>query len=103
MAHEDCFYSIAKNTGRPTVIIYDRGMMDTMGYIGPVGWKRILEKTGWTNIGLRDNRYDAIVHLVSAAVDAPDFYNYGNVARYETVEQAAERDELMRAAYIGHN
>jgi len=103
LAHEECFYNIAKNSGKPTVIIHDRGMMDTVGYIGHEGFRRILNKTGWTYYDLRDNRYDAVVHLISAAVDAPEFYNHGNVARYETVEQAAERDKFLRTAYVGHN
>jgi hypothetical protein len=45
----------------------DRGLMDSLGYVGKEVWDRILESTGWSNIELRDNRYDAVIHLVTAA------------------------------------
>jgi hypothetical protein len=38
---------------------------------------------------MRDNRYDGILHLVTAADGAEDFYeNQTNEARYENIEQA---------------
>ena len=77
--------------------------MDSIAYTGHERWKNILSKNGWTNIELRDQRYDAIVHLVTAAIEAPDFYGYGNEARYETVEEAAAKDKLLRTAHVGHN
>ena len=52
---------------------------------------------------MRDNRYDAVVHLISAADGAEEFYNTDNEARFETVEQAVERDRELRKAYVGHN
>lgn len=41
--------------------------------------------------------------MVTAAIDAEEYYDYENEARYETVEEAAERDIQLRTAYIGHN
>lgn len=35
---------------------------------------------------LRDKRYDAILHMITAADGAKDFYNKSNEVRYETVE-----------------
>jgi len=32
---------------------------------------------------LRDFRYDAVIHLVTAAHGAEEFYGYDNKARYE--------------------
>lgn len=100
---EDNIYSIAKTMAEPAVLICDRGLMDTIGYIGHEEWKNILSKTGWTNIELRDKRYDAVIHMVTAAIDAEEYYDLENEARYETVEEAAERDAQLRTAYIGHN
>lgn len=62
-----------------------------------------MQETGWSNIELRDKRYDAVIHLVTAADGAEEFYDYDNTARYETVEEAVERDKALRTAYIGHN
>ena len=52
---------------------------------------------------LRDNRYDAVVHMVTAADGAEEFYaNLSNEARYESVEEAVEKDRKLREAYMGH-
>lgn len=52
---------------------------------------------------MRDNRYDGILHLVTAADGAEDFYeNQTNEARYENIEQAKQQDERLRKAYFGH-
>ena len=39
---------------------------------------------------LRDQRYDAVIHMISAADGAAEFYGYDNVARHETIEQAIQ-------------
>lgn len=43
---------------------------------------------GWNLFQLRDKRYDAIVHMITAADGATDFFNKSNEARYESIEQA---------------
>lgn len=103
MSLEDVVYNLAKGTGDPSVIVMDRGLMDSVGYCGWDTWAKILEKTGWSTEELRDTRYDAVVHLVTAADGAPEHYDYGNASRYETVEEAVERDKCLRTAYLGHN
>ena len=100
---EDTIKNLAVISGVPSVIFCDRGLMDTVGYIGWDSWKRILKKTGFTNIELRDHRYDAVIHMVSAADGCPEYYEQDNVARYESVEEAVIRDRELRKAYVGHN
>jgi hypothetical protein len=41
--------------------------------------------------------------MVTAAEGAEEFYDYGNEARYENVEQARARDKRLRDAYLGHH
>lgn len=53
-------------------------------------------------VSLRDNRYDAVLHLVTAADGAEAFYGTDNVARYEDTSQAIEKDKRLREAYMGH-
>ena len=77
--------------------------MDTVGYSGLELWAKILKHTGWNNIDLRDKRYDAVIHMVTAADGAEQFYNLDNFARYETVEEAVKTDKALQKAYIGHN
>ena len=52
---------------------------------------------------LRDIRYDAVIHLVTAANGAPEFYtSENNVARYETVEMAVDVDNNLQKSWTGH-
>jgi hypothetical protein len=52
---------------------------------------------------LRDNRYDGIMHMVTAADGAEKFYaSLNNEARYESVAEAVEKDKRLREAYMGH-
>lgn len=47
-------------------------------------------------------RYDAVIHLVTAAKGAPDFYTVDNNAtRTETPEQAIQVDDATRRAWLG--
>lgn len=38
IALEDNIYNIAKAMGQPSVLICDRGLMDTIGYVGHEQW-----------------------------------------------------------------
>ena len=52
---------------------------------------------------LRDHRYDAVLHLVTAADGAEAFYaSLNNEARYESIPEAVEKDKKIRDAYFGH-
>lgn len=53
---------------------------------------------------LCDNRYDAILHMCTAADGAEKFYaSLNNEARYESIEEAVEKDKKLRNAYMGHS
>lgn len=34
---------------------------------------------------VKDKRYDAVIHMVTAAEGAEEFYDYGNEARFEDI------------------
>jgi len=62
-----------------------------------------MDDLGVSTINIRDNRYDAVIHLVTAADGAEKFYaTLTGEARYESAEEAREKDELLRQAYMGH-
>jgi hypothetical protein len=42
-------------------------------------WQRILKKCNWNNIDFRDNRYDQVIHLVSSANGAHQFYQCSEI------------------------
>lgn len=99
---EDVFLDIAINSGQSCVVLMDRGVMDGSAYTSPKIWKAILNETGWTTIQLRDRRYDAVIHLVTSADGAEEFYGKNNEARYETIEQARDVDRKLINAWTGH-
>jgi len=77
--------------------------MDGSAYTDENVWQAILDETGWSTIQLRDRRYEAVVHLVSAADGAEEHYNAdNNVARYENIKEAVELDKRLINAWVGH-
>uniref|UniRef100_A0A6B2L5P0 NadR/Ttd14 AAA domain-containing protein n=1 Tax=Arcella intermedia TaxID=1963864 RepID=A0A6B2L5P0_9EUKA len=103
MVLEDAFYNIASSTGQPSVIISDRGTMDPAAYMSRDQWQVVLDESKWNLVDLRDRRYDAVLHLVTAALGAEKFYTTeNNTARTETLTQAQELDQKILNAWIGH-
>lgn len=101
---EDTFYQLAEMCDEPAVLICDRGCMDGSAYIAPGEWDQMLTNIGQSNVDLRDGRYNAILHLVTAADGKEEFYStVNNVARTETPEMACEIDLKLRKAWVGHS
>lgn len=105
---EDTFTEIAENCslteGRHAVLLCDRGTMDVLAYIGKDTFDEVLEDNGWTVPQLRDQRYEAVVHLVTAAIGAEDFYTLeNNKARMESRDEAISLDGKLSRAWVGHN
>lgn len=85
------------------VILCDRGAMDHKAYFPSVeSWERLLKEREYDLVDLRDG-YVGVVHLVSTALGAEEFYSLcNNPARSETPEQAIERDAKTRECWNGH-
>ena len=86
MALEDQFSELARNEGLPSVILCDRGLMDGSAYVSEELWSAVLDEVGMSHMQLRDKRYDGVIHMVTAADGAAQFYNKGNEARYENLQ-----------------
>lgn len=43
--------------------------------ITPEKWEKMMKDNNWNNVELRDNRYNQIIHMVSAANGAEDYYS----------------------------
>lgn len=142
LAVERNLTTIAASTGRPSIIIFDRGCLDAKGYMDLPTWARVLGEadstssdTGTVKKGVTEsyllNRCersqkstlplclhvppsdlvqscpsdDGVLHLVTAADGAPEYYKYGKVTddsgnvviRHETPEQAVALDVQTRA------
>jgi len=97
LALEDAFSQVA---GDRTIMICDRGALDNKVYNTAEGWAELERATGWTDPRLL-SRYDAVIHLVSAADGAIGYYHLGG-HRYETPTEAAVQDKATQAAWLGH-
>ena len=103
MVLEDGFYELARLADVPAVVLCDRGTMDGRAYCSDDEWAAILTYGNYTVEELRDARYDAVIHLVTAAMGAEQHYNNANnAARRETVEEARAIDEITRSKWMGH-
>lgn len=103
IALEDSFNTIASASTRPSYILSDRGAVDGRAYMPDHLWFTMLKENGWDMVGLRDARYDLVVHLITAADGAPDFYSLeNNKARSESSEEACAVDRRTQKAWVGH-
>ena len=104
---EDSFTKMAETIDKPVIIVCDRGTMDISTYLTEDFWNRIISEQGYTNTQLRE-RYDAVLHLVSAADGAEQFYTTANNAqRVEKADEkglqiARELDKRVIEAWTGH-
>lgn len=103
MQLERSFIQIGESTGRPTVVILDRGLLDVGAYLPAAVWTGvILAENGLTEASLAA-RYDLVLHLVTAADGAEKFYTTeNNAARTETAEEARALDKKIRKCYTAH-
>lgn len=103
---EDRMFSIAKkyrDKGKKVIVLCDRGTMDCEAYIGEKGFTKMIKDLGYTHRDLCDNRYHAVIHLRSTAVDAEEFYTLSNnTARKESINDAKKLDKLTLEAWIRH-
>ena len=107
LALEDSFMRLAETCTKPTFVVCDRGTMDISAYIAPDMWNDITGKCGTSPNELR-HRYDAVLHLVSAADGAEQYYTTAtNSARYEQANEeglriARDLDKKVNRAWKGH-
>ena len=90
---EDGLERYAKTTGADSVLICDRGLMDGAGYMDRSEFELLLKESNLDFVTARDTRYNAVLHLVTAADGAEPFYTLANnQTRTETVEEARHQD-----------
>ena len=95
MQIEDSFLRIAASTGRPSVIVMDRGLIDIAAYLPKEQWRELLAANASTEADLA-SRYNMVLHLTTAAEGAEKFYTTANNhARTETAEEARALDAKM--------
>lgn len=100
---EQVYDGIARNlNSEKCIIVYDRGLMDNSAYITKEQFDALLEKHNFSRLDFMD-RYDLVLHLVTAADGAKEFYTLSNnEARSETAEEAIALDRKTMNAWNGH-
>eukprot|EP00441_Pelagodinium_beii_P019130 CAMPEP_0197663418 /NCGR_PEP_ID=MMETSP1338-20131121/57316_1 /TAXON_ID=43686 ORGANISM="Pelagodinium beii, Strain RCC1491" /NCGR_SAMPLE_ID=MMETSP1338 /ASSEMBLY_ACC=CAM_ASM_000754 /LENGTH=226 /DNA_ID=CAMNT_0043241761 /DNA_START=53 /DNA_END=733 /DNA_ORIENTATION=+ len=106
---EKSFMTLAKASGKPSLLICDRGLLDIAAYLPRDAWLKILEANSLTEEQLL-GRYDGVLHLVTAADGAEKFYKHGHVKddsgndvyRAETPEQARDLDNKVLECWSAH-
>jgi len=100
---EDCIMRIAAAGDKPALIVCDRGTMDTAAYMDQDVWQHVMDAVGETTESLRDKRYEAVLHICTAAKGAEQFYTrQNNNCRSESLELARVVDDNLIAAWEGH-
>jgi len=103
IALEDEFTAQAKASGRPCVVFFDRGLMDGKAYMTDAQWELLLDELHLTPVMMRDARYDAVLHMMTAADGAEKFYtNANNAVRLESAEEARAMDRRTLDCWTGH-
>jgi len=99
----------AKSTGRKSLIIFDRGMLDGKAYCNKEEWQNLLSVVNMTEDDML-GRYDAVVHMVTAANGAASHYKSGSVVddngvptfRRESIQEAIDLDNRQLVAWKRH-
>lgn len=97
------FERVLRARGKPGVLLCDRGLMDGSAYMSQEAWDRLLKKRDVQCVSeLREGRYNAVYHLVTAAEGAEKFYTLeNNAVRTESPELARNLDNMTRTAWVG--
>lgn len=106
MLMEDSYMELAQQQtdGKPTILLCDRGVMDCSAYVDSETFDKLLQSLGINSVfEVKDNRYDMVIHLFSAAIGAEEHYILSNNnARTESAEQARIVDRQILNSWTGH-
>ena len=83
------------------LILCDRGVMDDRAYVSQKEFNQVISRFDLTEKKILAS-YDAVIHLVSSSKGAEFAYNYDNAARYETLEQAREKEDATLLCWRNH-
>lgn len=90
---------ILKNK-KDVIILYDRGIMDNRAYLTHQEYNNLLQTYNINELEYL-NKYDLVFDLISTATAKPELYEL-NDTRYETIEEAALKDQLTSSAWLLH-
>ncbi|KNC55445.1 uncharacterized protein AMSG_11109 [Thecamonas trahens ATCC 50062] len=102
---ENSFFKIALAARKPSVIIYDRGLMDVRAFVPDTMWQSMLTANGWSE-DVFMGRYDLVMHLMSAASGLQEVYeevcSSQPNSRIATIPAARDLDARLVACWQAH-
>lgn len=109
MQMEESFLKIARSTGHPSVMFVDRGLLDVGAFLSAERFQEVLRANSVTADDIAA-RYDAVIHLVTAAHGAEEFYKWGEtfddlgnrVVRRGNAESARSGDDKFFECWKAH-
>jgi len=100
---EKRFEALSQLSERPVLLISDRGGMDALAYMEEAFRHTVLQQEGLSLTELRDGRYDAVFHLVTSALGAPEAFRQATHAfRNESPDEAIRIDDIQLRLWTGH-
>jgi hypothetical protein len=97
---EDSIAMVARATRTRAILLCDRGLLDGKAYVNLSEWLEVLRLTGVTE-ELAEQRYDCVMHLVTAADGASNHYSFHDLRR-ETLIQATLVDQRTKENWSVH-
>lgn len=102
MNFEEYFENLAKIQNKDVLLVCDRGACDTFAYCTSEVKNEVLKKNDWNENFLNHDRYDKIIHLVSAANGAEEFFTLENEARSEGIKEARRLDSKIQEVWFNN-
>jgi thymidylate kinase len=100
---EDIYSELALLNKKKVCVLCDRGVMDGSAYLSADQWNTLITEWDIDVVRMRDRRYDLVIHLVTAADGAPEYYNtQNNEARVEDIQMAIDLDRKIQRAWMAH-
>lgn len=105
LALEEAFEARAWQSQKKTLIVCDRGACDGRAFCSLEAWTIVERTLGLTTTELRDKRYDAVIHLETAAISSSELYKQhldSNPVRVEkNPNYAIQMDNRLKTAWTG--
>ena len=103
LSKEKLFEKVASGCKQDTIILCDRGIMDNRAYINDEYFQKLLKERNLKEMEVMSS-YDLVIHLVTAADGAREYYTtVNNKARTETPEEAMIADKKTLDSWTGHD
>ena len=97
---ENEVYKLSEYYSQDVIILFDRSYMDNMAYMAYNDFLSLMSNNNLAHQEIM-NRFDAVFHLITAALGAEKYYHLEG-SRHETPAEARELDIKTMEAWLHH-